>query len=90
MFYKYILLFSTIFYHFSLLCTEQKPQAGIIWRVSSGVGSGLYSVTSGALGYGVGGVKWAAGKSYEAGAAVVNHVKVPSIPLLTKKKDKKE
>ena len=70
--------------------TEQKPPAGYIWRVSTGLGSGLYSVTAGAVGYGVGSVKWVAGKSYDAGTAVVSHVKVPTIPKFAKKKDKKE
>ncbi|XP_060568069.1 transmembrane protein 263-like [Ruditapes philippinarum] len=70
--------------------SEQKAQAGVIWRVSSGLGSGLYNVTTGAVGYGVGSVKWVAGKSYDVGTAVASHVKVPSVPLLSKKKDKKE
>lgn len=70
--------------------SENKPAAGFIWRVSSGVGSGLYNVTTGAVGYGVGSVKWVAGKSYDVGATVVSHVKIPQVPLLTKKKDKKE
>lgn len=70
---------------------EQKAQSGgIIWRMSSGIGSGLYNVTTGAVGYGVGGVKWVAGKGYDAGAAVVSHVKVPVIPKLKKQKDKSE
>ena len=58
--------------------------------MSSGLGSGLYNVTTGAVGYGVGGVKWVAGKSYDVGTAVASHVKVPAVPLLSKKKDKKE
>ena len=33
---------------------EQKPPAGVVWRMSSG----LYSMTTGAIGYGVGGVKY--------------------------------
>lgn len=70
--------------------SEQKTQAGIVWRVSSGLGTGLYNITTGAVGYGVGGVKWVAGKGYNVGAAVASHVKVPSVPLVTKKKDKKE
>ena len=60
-----------------------------MWRMSSG----LYNVTTGAIGYGVGGVKWAAGKSYEVGtavgSAVTSHVKVPSVQTF-RKKDKKE
>ncbi|KAL4225422.1 hypothetical protein ACF0H5_016112 [Mactra antiquata] len=70
--------------------SEQKPQSGFVWRMSTGLGSGLYNVTTGAVGYSVGGVKWVAGKSYDAGAAVASHIKVPPIPKLTKRKDKKE
>ncbi|WAR03643.1 hypothetical protein MAR_010201 [Mya arenaria] len=71
--------------------SEQKAQGGVIWRVSSGLGSGLYNFTTGAVGYGVGGVKWAAGKSYDVGSSVVTHVKNPPLPeMLRKKKDKKE
>lgn len=70
--------------------SESKQQGGIVWRVSSGIGSGLYNVTTGAVGYGVGGVKWVAGKSYDVGSAVASRVKVPPVPGLSKKKDKKE
>ncbi|KAH3890400.1 hypothetical protein DPMN_014481 [Dreissena polymorpha] len=71
--------------------SEQKPPVGFVWRVSSGIGSGLYSVTTGAVGYSVGGVKWAAGKGYDIGSTVVNTVKHPPVPaVLKKKKDKKE
>lgn len=49
----------------------QKP-ASLVWRISSGVvGAGTGAVT-GAVGYGYGGVKWVAGKSYDAGSAVVS------------------
>jgi len=71
--------------------SENKPQAGILWRVTTGVGSGLYNATTGAVGYGVGGVKWVATKSYDAGSTVVATVKNPPLPeMLKKKKDKKE
>jgi hypothetical protein len=53
------------------------------------MGSGVYSVTTGAVGLGVGGVKWVAGKSYDVGSAVYN--KTPAIPKISlKRKDKKE
>ena len=65
----------------------------MVWRV----GSGLYSTTTGAIGgavgLGVGSVKWAATKSYDAGSVVVSTGKtvVQKVPLPTlKKKDKKE
>lgn len=64
---------------------EPAPQGSVFWRVSSG----LYNTASGAVGLGVGGVKWVAGKSYDVGSTVVSHVKVPSIPRL-KRKDKNE
>ncbi|KAK6190407.1 hypothetical protein SNE40_002286 [Patella caerulea] len=58
-------------------------QPGIIWRMSSGV----YSTATGAVGLGVGGVKWVAEKTYDAGSAVYS--RAPSNPL-RKKKDKNE
>ncbi|KAL3842328.1 hypothetical protein ACJMK2_020356 [Sinanodonta woodiana] len=64
---------------------EPQKQAGIVWRMSSG----LYSKAAGAVGYGVGGVQWIAGKSYSVGSTAASYIKVPSIPRL-KKKDKKE
>ena len=74
-----------------VVLSEQKPPVGIVWRMSSG----LYNVTTGAVGYGVGGVKWVAGKSYDVttavGSAVTTGVKkVPSTIATLKKKDKKE
>ena len=55
--------------------------------------SGVYHGATGAVGMGVGGVKWVAGKSYDAGSAVVGTTKavVSKVPIPTlKKKDKKE
>ncbi|KAL5006324.1 hypothetical protein ScPMuIL_015130 [Solemya velum] len=65
--------------------TELVTQPSMLWRVSSG----LYSTASGAVGMGVGSIKWAAGKSYNVGSSVVSHVKVPSMQSL-KRKNKKE
>ena len=57
----------------------------------SRLGSGMYSVTAGTIGAGVGGVKWVAGKGYDAGAAVVGGTKtVVGKVAMQKKKDKKE
>ncbi|KAK3611889.1 hypothetical protein CHS0354_021324 [Potamilus streckersoni] len=64
---------------------EPQKQAGIVWRLSSG----LYSTAAGAVGYGVGGVRWVAGKSYSVGSTAASYIKVPSVPRL-RKKDKKE
>lgn len=64
--------------------------------------SGIYSTASGAVGYGVGGVKWVAGKTIDvgsavahktldAGAAVASKIPIPSVSVpFTSKKDKKE
>lgn len=64
-----------------------------MWRMSSG----LYSATTGAVGMGIGSVKWAAGKGYDAGSVVVsttvNTTKTVAskVPVPTwKKKAKKE
>lgn len=68
-------------------------QPGILWRVSSGLASGV----TGTVGMGVGSVKWVAGKSYDATAAVGNAVAVTTKGVMNKvtlpavrKKDKKE
>lgn len=63
----------------------QVPQGNIVWRMTSGV----YSTASSAVGMGVGGVKWVAGKGYDVGTTVVSSVKVPKLSSL-KRKDKKE
>lgn len=64
---------------------DQSQQAGFLWRMSSGV----YSTAAGAVGAGIGGVRWVAGKTYDVGSAVASKVPVPSLPL-GKKKDKNE
>ncbi|XP_078332249.1 uncharacterized protein LOC144625407 [Crassostrea virginica] len=64
---------------------DNGSNGSLLWRMSSG----LYSTATGAVGYGVGSVKWVAGKTYDVGSTVVSHVKVPSVSTL-KRKDKKE
>ncbi|XP_076450043.1 uncharacterized protein LOC143286385 [Babylonia areolata] len=63
--------------------TDPNQQGGILWRVTSGV----YSTATGAVGAGIGGVRWVAGKTYDVGSAVASKVPVPG---LGKKKDKNE
>ncbi|KAL8618738.1 hypothetical protein ACOMHN_015148 [Nucella lapillus] len=63
--------------------TDPSQQSGILWRVTSGV----YSTATGAVGAGIGGVRWVAGKTYDVGSAVASKVPVPG---LGKKKDKNE
>ena len=68
---------------------DPAQQPGLLWRMSSGV----YYGASGAVGMGVGSVKWVAGKGYDAGSAVVGTTKavVSKVPVPTlRKKDKKE
>ncbi|XP_046327073.1 transmembrane protein 263-like [Haliotis cracherodii] len=65
--------------------SEPGKQPSLLWRMSSGV----YSTASGAVGYGYGGVKWVAGKTYDVGSTVVSKVPRPPIPFV-KKKDKNE
>jgi hypothetical protein len=65
--------------------SDQGSTGGLLWRMSSG----LYNTATGAVGYGVGSVRWVAGKTYDVGSSVVSHVKVPSVSTL-KRKDKKE
>ncbi|CAL1535775.1 unnamed protein product [Lymnaea stagnalis] len=75
-----------------------QPAGGFLWRMSSG----LFNTATGAVGYGVGGVKWVAGKTIDVGSAVAHKTmdagavvasKLPlpsvSVPFVTKK-DKKE
>jgi hypothetical protein len=71
--------------YISLFFSEQVPQGNIVWRMTSGV----YSTASSAVGMGVGGVKWVAGKSYDVGTTVVSNVKVPKLSSF-RRKDKKE
>ena len=62
--------------------------------------SGVYSTATGAVGAGIGGVCWVAGKTYDVGSAVVgktydvgsavtSKVPMPGLPF-GKKKDKNE
>ena len=73
------------------------PVGGYLWRFSSGVLSTTTGALSGAVGLSVGGVKWVAGKSYNAGTAVgmavIDTTKsvVKKVPVPTlKQKAKKE
>ena len=38
------------------------PPGGLLWRMSAGVLSGATGAVTGAMGYGVGGMRWVAGK----------------------------
>lgn len=69
----------------------------MIWRLGSGLYSTTTGVVTGTVGAGYTGVKWVAGKSYDAttatAGAVVSGTKavVSKVPVPTfKKKDKKE
>ncbi|KAK0053456.1 hypothetical protein Bpfe_017154, partial [Biomphalaria pfeifferi] len=79
-----------------------QPSGGFLWRMSSGIYSTATGAVSGAVGYGVGGVKWVAGKTIDvgsvvahktidAGSAVASKLPLPtvSVPFVAKK-DKKE
>ena len=71
---------------------EEKPRS-LVWRLGSGVYSTTTGAVTGAVGLGVGSVKWVADKSYDAGSAVVGTTKavVSKVPVPTlKRKDKKE
>ena len=66
---------------------------GYLWRFSTGLVSTTTGAISGAVGLGVGSVKWVAGKSYDAGTGVISTTKavVGKVPVPTlKKKPKKE
>ena len=71
----------------------------MIWRLGSGLYSTTTGVVTGTVGAGVTGVKWVAGKGYNATTATAGAVvsgtkavasKVPVPTLTWKKKDKKE
>lgn len=81
--------------------TPPPPQAGLLWRIGSGVvGTAAGAVTGvagygvgavqGVAGYGVGAVKWTASKGYDVGAAVASKIPVPPIPGVKKAKDKSD
>ena len=63
------------------LFSDAGKQPGMIWRMSSG----LYNTATGAVGLGVGGVKWVVG----VGSSVVGHVPIPG-KSRWKTKDKSE
>ncbi|XP_054717584.1 transmembrane protein 263-like [Uloborus diversus] len=67
---------------------SEAPQSGLIWRVSSG----LFSLGSGAVGLGVGSVKWAASTTYTVGTGVVSATQsvVGKVIPSTSPKPKKE
>lgn len=76
---------------------EKAAQGGIFWRL----GSGLYNTTTGAASMGYGAVKYCAQTSYgvvsktaeigvNATKAVASKLPAPSMPSLSKQKDKKE
>ncbi|GFO01249.1 upf0444 transmembrane protein c12orf23-like protein [Plakobranchus ocellatus] len=79
---------------------EPAPQGGLLWRMSAGLYNTTTSAVSGAVGYGVGGVKWVAEKTVDVGSAVAHKtldassavtskLPLPSMPFVSKK-DKKE
>lgn len=75
------------------LAAPTAPSGGYLWRFSTGLVSTTTGAITGAVGLGVGSVKWVAGKSYDAGSGVVNTTKavVSKVPVPTlRKKPKKE
>jgi len=66
---------------------------GYLWRFSSGLVNTTTGAITGAMGLGVGSVKWVAGKGYDAGSGVLSTTKavISKVPVPTlKKKPKKE
>ena len=78
-------LFKYTHHQVLLSVADAGSQPGLLWRVTSGV----YSTATGAVGAGIGGVRWVASKTYDVSSAVVSKVPVPSLSL-RKKKDKNE
>ena len=75
------------------LAAPTAPSGGYLWRFSTGLVSTTTGAITGAVGLGVGSVKWVAGKSYDAGSGVLNTTRavVSKVPVPTlKKKSKKE
>ena len=75
------------------LAVHSAPSSGYLWRFSTGLISTTTGAITGAVGLGVGSVKWVAGKSYDAGSGVISTTKavVSKVPVPTlKKKPKKE
>ena len=56
--------------NYSFVVPPPPPSGGYLWRFSTGVLSTTTGALTGAVGLGVGGVKWVAGKGYSAGTAV--------------------
>ncbi|CAG5115299.1 unnamed protein product [Candidula unifasciata] len=76
---------------------KAQPTGGLLWRMSTGLVSSATGVVSGAVGYGVSGAKWVAGKTVDAGSAIASTTLsagaavASKLPLPTVgKKDKKE
>jgi len=59
---------------------DPSSQPNILWRVSSGIASGV----TGTVGMGVGSVKWVAEKGYDATAAVGNAVAISTKGVINK------
>ena len=87
---------------FTIFLSPEEPaaQAGLLWRMSAGLYNTTSNAVTGAVGYGVGGVKWVAGKTVDVGSAVAqktidagstvtSKLPLPSMPFVSKK-DKKE
>ncbi|BFZ15539.1 hypothetical protein BsWGS_18577 [Bradybaena similaris] len=76
---------------------KDQPTGGLLWRMSTGLVSSATGVVSGAVGYGVSGAKWVAGKTVDAGSAIANTTLCAGSAVASKlpfpvvaKKDKKE
>uniref|UniRef100_A0A0B6YLJ4 Uncharacterized protein n=1 Tax=Arion vulgaris TaxID=1028688 RepID=A0A0B6YLJ4_9EUPU len=76
---------------------KNQPTGGFLWRMSAGLVNSATGVVTGAAGYGVSGAKWVAGKTVDAGTAIVHttlsagSVVANKLPLsVVSKKDKKE
>ncbi len=72
---------------------EPTKPTSLMWRMSSGLYSATTGAVTGTVGLGVGGVKWVAGKGYNAGSAVISTTKTVAakVPMPAwKRKDKKE
>lgn len=66
---------------------------GYLWRISSGIIGSTTGAVSGAVGLGIGGIKWAVSKGYTAGSMVVDTTKTVAGKVAVpsrKAKDKKE
>ena len=70
--------------------SEPEKQAGYLWRIGSGVYGLTTGAVGGAVGVGVGSVKWVAGKGYDAGHAVVSTGAAIVTKVKVKRKSKNE